>query len=60
MADRFIELDKLEWLQFEAEERLNPDNEQAGRDLEDIKDRIGKLKLDLVIELGRGGIDPVG
>jgi hypothetical protein len=62
MDDRFIELDKLEWLQFEAEERLtaDPDNEQAGRDLEDIKDRIGKLKLDLVIELGRGGIDPVG
>jgi hypothetical protein len=54
------ELDMLEWLQFETEERLaaDPDNKQAGWELEDIKKRIDALKTRLVIELGRGGLDP--
>jgi hypothetical protein len=54
------ELDMLEWLQFEAEERLgaDPDNKQTRWELEDIKKRIDALKTQLVIELGRGGLDP--
>lgn len=58
---RFRELDMLEWLHFEAEEHLaaNPDDMQADRDLAVLKERISNLKLDLVIDLGRGGIEPV-
>ncbi len=46
------ELDMLEWLQFETEERLaaDPDNKQAKWELEDMNRRIDRLKTDLVID----------
>lgn len=60
MDPRFRELDMLEWLQFEAEDLLaeDRDNQQARQDLATLEERISRLKLDLVIDLGRGGIEP--
>lgn len=54
---RVRELDLLEDLFYDAQS----DDEQArGELVEKLKHRISELKTDLVIELGRGGIDPVG
>lgn len=54
------ELDMLEWLQFEAEELLaaEPESEQASRHVEALKDRINRLKTDMVIVFG-GDVDRV-
>ena len=53
---RVRELDMLEDLFYDAQS----DDEQASPEIvEKLKHRISKLKTDLVIELGRGGIDPV-
>ncbi len=50
----------LEWLQFEAEELLaaEPESEQASRHVEALKDRINRLKTDMVIVFG-GDVDRV-
>lgn len=53
---RVRELELLEELSYDAEA-----DEQASPDLvANLKRRIDELKTDLVIELGRGGIDHVG
>lgn len=51
----------LEDLQFDAEAVYvaNPSNEHAGRVLKRLKERIDGSKTDLLIDLGRGGLDPI-
>jgi hypothetical protein len=58
---RFRELDMLEWVQVDAEKlhASEPDNEQARHHLNHIKERIDRLKTELVIDLGRGGLDRI-
>ncbi|MBU8833323.1 hypothetical protein [Mycolicibacterium goodii] len=57
---RIRELEMLERLKFDAERSYatEPNDKQAGQQLRRIKERIDKLKTDLVIDLGRGGLDP--
>lgn len=53
---RVRELDLLENLFYDAISDEEPTNSPL---VENLKHRINELKTDLVIELGRGGIDPV-
>jgi len=58
---RVRELEMLEDLQFDAAAvyAANPSNEHAGRVLKRLKERIDGSKTDLLIDLGRGGLDPI-